>query len=42
MTGRTRALGGRYPGEVYTPSAREYHHPEVPEYPFHDRTIQVT
>jgi putative transposase len=27
---------------VYTPSAHEYHHPEVPEYPFHDRTIQVT
>lgn len=37
-----QALGGRYPGEVYTPSAREYFHPEVPEYPFHDRTIQVT
>ncbi len=31
-----------YPGEVYTPSARKYHHPEVPEYPFHDRTILVT
>ena len=37
-----QALGGKYPGEVYTPSACEYHHPEVPEYPFHDRTIQVT
>jgi transposase InsO family protein len=37
-----QALGGKYPGEVYTPSAREYHHPEVPEYPFHDRAIQVT
>ena len=37
-----QALGGQYPGEVYTPSAREYHHPEVPEYPFHDRTLQVT
>ena len=37
-----QALGGQYPGEVYTPSAREYHHPQVPEYPFHDRTIQVT
>jgi putative transposase len=37
-----QALGGKYPGEVYTPSAREYHHPEVPEYPFHDRTIRVT
>jgi putative transposase len=37
-----QALNGLYPGELYTPSAREYHHPEVPEYPFHDRTIQVT
>jgi hypothetical protein len=37
-----QALGGKYPGEVYTPSAREYCHPEVPEYPFHDRTIRVT
>jgi putative transposase len=37
-----QALGGNYPGEVYTPSAREYQQPEVPEYPFHDRTIQVT
>ena len=23
-----QALGGKYPGEVYTPSAREYHHIE--------------
>ncbi len=37
-----QALAGKYPGEVYTPSAREYHHPEVPEYPFHDQTIRVT
>ncbi len=37
-----QALGGLYPGDVYTPSAREYHHPVVPEYPFHDRSIQVT
>ena len=37
-----QALGGRYPGEMYTRSAREYHQPEAPEYPFHDRTIQVT
>lgn len=37
-----QALGGLYPGEVYTPSAREYFHPEELEYPFHDRTIQVT
>ena len=37
-----QSLNGRYPAEVYTPSAREYFYPEVPEYPFHDRTIQVT
>ncbi len=37
-----QALNGLYPGEVYTPSAREYFRPEVPEYPFHDRTILVT
>jgi len=37
-----QGLGGMYPGEVYTASAREYFHPEVPEYPFHDRTIKVT
>lgn len=37
-----QGLGGKYPGEVYTPSAREYRPPEQPEYPFHDRTIRVT
>jgi transposase InsO family protein len=37
-----QSLGGRYPGEVYTPSPREFFHPEVPEYPFHDRSILVT
>lgn len=37
-----QSLQGKYPAEVYTPSAREYFHPEPPEYPFHDRTIQVT
>ena len=37
-----QALGGLYPAEVYTPSARQYHHPDVPDYPFHDRTIKVT
>ena len=31
-----------YPGEVYTPSARDYFLPETPQYPFHDRTILVT
>ena len=37
-----QALNGMYPGEIYTPSAREYHHPDMPQYPLHDRTIQVT
>ena len=37
-----QALEGRYPAEVYTPSAREYFHPEPLEHPLHDRTIQVT
>ena len=37
-----QALGGQYPGEAYTPSPREYHHPELPDYLFHDRTIRVT
>ena len=36
------ALGGLYPAEVYTPSVREFFHPEPPEYPFHDRSILVT
>ena len=37
-----QALGGLYPGDVYTPSARPYRPPEEPEYPFHDRAIKVT
>jgi putative transposase len=37
-----QALGGRYPGELYTPSAKVYWPPEEPEYPFHDRTVRVT
>ena len=37
-----QALGGRYPGDLYTPSARPYRPPEQPEYPYHDRTIRVT
>jgi len=37
-----QALNGLYPAEVYTPSARQYFKPDVPEYPFHDRTIKVT
>ena len=27
---------------MHTPSAREYHHPDVPEYPFHDQTVRLT
>ena len=37
-----QALNGAYPGELYTPSARTYETPDVPEYPFHDRAIRVT
>jgi putative transposase len=37
-----QALGGAYPGELYTPSAREYRPPDEPDYPWHDRTIRVT
>ena len=37
-----QGLGGLYPGKVYTPSARPYHEPDLPDYPLHDRTIQVT
>jgi putative transposase len=37
-----QAIGMKYPGELYTPSVREYTSPEPPEYPYHDKTIQVT
>ncbi len=37
-----QALGGKYPGQLYTPSARPYHPPEEPDYPYHDRTVRVT
>jgi transposase InsO family protein len=37
-----QALNMKYPGEVYTPSTREYQPPEEPDYPYHDRTIRVT
>ena len=37
-----QALNGMYPGDVYTPSPREYQPPEEPDYPYHDRTIRVT
>jgi len=37
-----QAIGGQYPGKVYTPSTKEYRPPEEPEYPLHDRTVRVT
>jgi putative transposase len=37
-----QALGGLYPAEIYTPSARPYQPPQDPDYPFHDRTVRVT
>ena len=37
-----QALSGAYPGDIYTPSTREYRPPDEPEYPYHDRTIRVT
>ena len=37
-----QGLGGMYPGDLYTPSAREFFYPEVPEYPFHYLTIKIT
>lgn len=37
-----QALGGQYPGDVYTPSARLYQAPNEPEYPLHDKAIRVT
>jgi len=37
-----QALGGAYPGDVYTPSARTYEPPPDPEYPYHDKTKRVT
>jgi len=37
-----QGLNGVYPGDVYTPSAREYRTPDEPDYPYHDRTIRVT
>jgi transposase InsO family protein len=37
-----QALGGAYPADLYTPSARVYQPPPDPEYPYHDRTVRVT
>jgi len=36
------ALNMKYPGELYTPSAKVYRPPDEPEYPMHDLTIRVT
>jgi putative transposase len=36
------ALNMKYPGELYTPSARVYDRLAEPEYPFHDRVVRVT
>ena len=37
-----QALGGAYPGDIYTPSPRAYARPDDPQYPFHDRAVRVT
>jgi putative transposase len=38
-----QALGGAYPADLYTPSARLYRLPlPEPDYPYHDRTVRVT
>lgn len=35
------ALDMKYPAERYQSSTREYREPEIPDYPFHDRVVQV-
>ena len=37
-----QALGGKYPGDLYTPSTTTYRPADEPNYPFHDRTIRIT
>ena len=37
-----QGIGMKYPGELYTPSTREFFQPNKPEYPYHDKTILVT
>ena len=37
-----QALGGHYPGELYTASPRAWFHPEEPDFPFHDRTVKIS
>jgi len=37
-----QAIGMKYPGELYTPSTKEFFHPDVLEYPMHDKTLLVT
>lgn len=37
-----QAIGMKYPGELYTPSAKTFSNPEQPEYPYVDKTVLVT
>jgi len=37
-----QALGGLYPGDVYTLSAQPFRPPEKFEHPFRDRAIKAT
>ena len=37
-----QGINMRCPGELYSPSVRTYERQEPPEYPMHDKTIQVT
>lgn len=37
-----QALGGHYPGDIYTPSRKTYRPPDELNYPFHDKAIKVT
>ena len=37
-----QALGGKYPGQLYTPSSSSYLSPEEPDYSYHGRTVLMT
>ena len=37
-----QGIGMKCPGELYVPSNRPCSKPDVPEYPTHDKTVQVT
>jgi len=37
-----QALRSAYPGDLYTPSAKQYRVPDDPDYPYHERTKRVT